>query len=431
MRMAYRHGKRVGGMLAVPIRLRQQGADHHLHLPLVAMAGARYRLLDRVGRVFGNGNAGPCRHQQGNAARLAKFQRGRRVAIDEGCLDRRLVGPVHLQHELQPVMQLQQPVGQHGGIVGGHRTCPSETEAIGAAQNDTPAGPAKSGIDAENANRILAVHCEYRTGMARWPAIGQRQVNILDLLKTLLADSAFLWLMAIVLVAGIVRGFAGFGTGLIVSPACAALFSPQAALITLFVLDLGPSNLLVLQAWKHARWREVIPMSIGNALLFPAGLLFLKFGDPLVLRWAITIVVLAFVALLAAGFRYHGERKLPVSVGVGAMAGFLSGFAGIPGPPVILYWMAAAATHSVVRANLIMFFAVGEVISGIGLWAGGIFELRYVVMGAIACLPYLAGLLLGSALFRLASEHAYRRVAILLVTAAAILSAPALDGIMR
>jgi uncharacterized protein len=267
--------------------------------------------------------------------------------------------------------------------------------------------------------------------MARWPAIGHGRVSILDILNDLLGDPAFVWLMAIVLVAGIVRGFAGFGTGLIVSPACAALFSPQAALITLFILDLGPSNLLVLQAWKYVRWREVIPMSIGNALLFPAGLLFLKFGDPLLLRWAITIVVLAFVALLLSGFRYAGERKFPVSVAVGSMAGFLSGFAGIPGPPVILYWMAAAATHGVVRANLIMFFALGEIISGIGLWLGGIFALRYVLMGAIACLPYLLGLLLGSALFRLASERAYRTVAIVMVTAAAILSAPAPDAILR
>jgi uncharacterized protein len=253
----------------------------------------------------------------------------------------------------------------------------------------------------------------------------------LHLLENLLTDPAFQGLLAIVLVAGIVRGFAGFGTGLIVGPSCAALFSPPAALITLFVLDLGPSNILVLQAWKYVRWREVIPLAIGSALLYPAGLMFLKFGNPLVLRWAICIVVLAFVGLLAAGLRYEGERKFPISVAVGAMAGFLSGFAGIPGPPVILYWMAARTGHGIVRANLIIFFALGEVISGVGLWLGGIFELRYVVMGAVACFPYLAGLLVGSVLFGRASEQTYRRVAIVLVAAAAILSAPALDGIVR
>lgn len=255
--------------------------------------------------------------------------------------------------------------------------------------------------------------------------------TVLDLLKNLLTDPAYLALLVIVLVAGMVRGFAGFGTGMIVSPTCAALFSPPAALVTLFIMDLGPANILVPQAWKYVRWREVIPLSIGNALLFPAGLIFLKYGDPLILRWAICIAVLGFVCLLVTGFRYEGERMLPMSVVVGAMAGFLGGFAGIPGPPVILYWMAARTGHGIVRANLIMFFAIGEVISGIGLWLGGIFELRYVVMGVVACVPYLVGLLVGSVLFGRASERTYRRVAVMLVAIAALLSAPALDGILH
>lgn len=251
----------------------------------------------------------------------------------------------------------------------------------------------------------------------------------MDPFEELLTQPAFLVLLVIIFAAGIVRGFSGFGTGMIVGPVCAALFSPAAALITIFIMDLGPANILVFHAWKKVIWREVIPLCFGYALLLPAGLLFLKYGDPLLLRWAICLVVLSLVLLLWAGFQYKGPRTRNVSIAIGSVSGFLSGFAAIPGPPVILYWMTARTGHGIVRANLIMFFAVGELLSGAGLWLAGIFTWSYVAMGLLGCIPYLAGLFIGTVLFGHASEQTYRRIAFLLVFAAAILSMPALDGL--
>ena len=43
------------------------------------------------GAYSATGNAGPRRHQHGDAARLPELQRRGRVAVDEGRLDRRLV----------------------------------------------------------------------------------------------------------------------------------------------------------------------------------------------------------------------------------------------------------------------------------------------------------------------------------------------------
>ena len=253
----------------------------------------------------------------------------------------------------------------------------------------------------------------------------------LQVFSDLLSQPALLTLLVVVFIAGIVRGFAGFGTGLIVGPVAAALFSPAAAVVTIFVMDLGPANMLVLQAWRKANWREIIPVSIGYALLLPAGLTFLKFGDPLTLRWAICLVVLMALFALWSGYRYRGPRTVPISIGVGGTAGFLNGFAALPGPPVVIYWMAARSDHGVIRANLIMLFAIGEVLSGIGLWVAGIFSWEFIAMGILACLPYLGGLLIGMALFGKASETTYRRIAFSLVLVAAIASAPVLDNILR
>ena len=58
MRMAHRDRERVGGVLGLRIGLRQQHADHHADLRLLAVAGADDGLLHQVGRVFGDRQAG-------------------------------------------------------------------------------------------------------------------------------------------------------------------------------------------------------------------------------------------------------------------------------------------------------------------------------------------------------------------------------------
>lgn len=249
--------------------------------------------------------------------------------------------------------------------------------------------------------------------------------------SNLLGDPRFAVLAAIAAVAGLVRGFSGFGSGMILAPSVAALFSPPAALITLFVVDSGPSSLLLPSAVKQARWREVIPAAAGFLAGAPAGLWFLVHGDPLALRWAITVSILALTPALWLGLSYKGPRCAPLSFAVGVVSGFMGNAAGLPGPPIIFYWMAAHANAAIVRANLIAFFAISLVISGFGLWFAGVFTWERIAMGLLACPASLIGLLAGMAMFDRASQKLYRRVAFLIVLAAAILSAPMLDGVLR
>ena len=58
MRVADGDGERVGGIVGVEFRPRQQHRDHHADLLLLRVAGADDRLLHRVRRVFGDRKAG-------------------------------------------------------------------------------------------------------------------------------------------------------------------------------------------------------------------------------------------------------------------------------------------------------------------------------------------------------------------------------------
>lgn len=244
-------------------------------------------------------------------------------------------------------------------------------------------------------------------------------------------DAAFTALTAIVLVAGVARGMSGFGTGMIVAPVAGALYGPAVALAVIVIIDSLPTIPVTIPALKIARWREVLPVTAGIALLLPAGVWLLKSGDPTALRWAICAAILACAAVLWSGRRYHGPRNMAVSFGVGGIAGVLSGIASIPGPPVIFYWMSAGLPAAIVRANLLSLFLLGEMLSIANIWAAGLFDARSVGLGVAAAPVYFLGLLVGARLYGYATDEAYRRVTFVLIVLSAVLALPPTTDAIR
>ena len=66
----------------------QQHPHHHRDLRLFGVTDADHRLLDQIGRIFRDRQAGQGEGRQRRAARLAEFQRRLRIAVDKGLLDR-------------------------------------------------------------------------------------------------------------------------------------------------------------------------------------------------------------------------------------------------------------------------------------------------------------------------------------------------------
>lgn len=242
-------------------------------------------------------------------------------------------------------------------------------------------------------------------------------------------DAALIMLLACVLAAGIAKGLSGFGTGMIVAPVAGALYGPKAALVIIVVIDALPSIPVTLPVLRLAIWREVLPVFAGLFVTVPLGVAILKHGDPVVLRWIISLSILACVVALWSGWRYRGARGKGVSIGVGAVAGLFSGIASIPGPPVIVYWLASGLPAAIVRANLLSLFFLGTVISVANLWIAELFERRALELALVAMPVYFVGILAGWAAFGVATERVYRIVTFAMIVCAAVLALPALDGI--
>ena len=89
MCMRDRYGERVGSVRASDLHSGQQARNHRMDLRLVGSAGSDDRFLDQCGRIFTDVDARPRRAHEDNPARLAKFEGGLRILVDEHLFDGR------------------------------------------------------------------------------------------------------------------------------------------------------------------------------------------------------------------------------------------------------------------------------------------------------------------------------------------------------
>jgi uncharacterized membrane protein YfcA len=247
----------------------------------------------------------------------------------------------------------------------------------------------------------------------------------------ILADRRFLAALAIATTSGVVRGFSGFGSALIYMPLIASVYDPRIAAVTLLLVDFTCSTPFAIPQLRRCTWSEVIPISIAMAITVPLGTWLLIVLDPTVLRWAIASLVFSLVIVLISGWRYRGPSTLPITTGVGFIAGVGAGAAQIAGPPVILYWLSRGNNAVTLRANLMVFFLFCGVVLIAVYAAQGLFTARPIALSMLFGPTYIIGVAIGSRCFRSASDRLYRNVAYAICLLAALLSLPALDPILR
>ena len=248
---------------------------------------------------------------------------------------------------------------------------------------------------------------------------------------SLVADRRFAAAAIIAGLSGLVRGFSGFGSALIYMPLVAAVYDPRIAAVTLLLIDFVSSSPFTIPELRRATWREVLPISMAMAVAVPFGTWALIALDPIVLRWGIAVLVLGLLAVLVSGWRYRGEPRLPITLGIGLFAGFGAGAVQIAGPAVIIYWLSRGNTAATMRANLMVFFTLCGAVLLISYYVQGLFAADAVWLALLLGFFYLTGVGTGSYFFRGASDQLYRKVAYGIVALAALLSLPVFDNVLR
>jgi uncharacterized membrane protein YfcA len=149
--------------------------------------------------------------------------------------------------------------------------------------------------------------------------------------------------------------------------------------------------------------------------------------DPVALRWGMTLLVLAGVAVLASGWRYRGQGSVPLTLGVGAVGGVMSGSAMLGGVAPAAWWLGRDAPAARLRANMNLYFAILTFAVAAAFAWRGLFGWGTAWLALAAGPSYAAGLWAGASLFGLASERTFRSAAYALILLSALLGMPVWD----
>lgn len=231
-----------------------------------------------------------------------------------------------------------------------------------------------------------------------------------------------LTLLAILLVAGMLRGFVGFGAALVIIPVVSLLYSPKEAVALHAVIEIPALFWLVPIAVRHADGKLVWPLIAGLAIMMPVGSWFLAYIDPEIMKLAIAIVVLALVALIASNWRYRGQIGKPVAFTTGAVSGVIQGAAGVGGPPIVAVLLSRPDPPDVIRGNILAAMAAIHVIA-IGVYSAyGFFTKEIIVLGILFSPPFILAISLGARHYDKGGSSYYRRAALTVLACVALVS---------
>lgn len=236
---------------------------------------------------------------------------------------------------------------------------------------------------------------------------------------------------AIAFLAGLARGFSGFGAAMVFIPVASATLGPVVAAPVLLVADLVMAIPLLRPALAHCSLTDIKRVALGALIGFPVGVQILTSTDPTVVRWTTSLLILCALAVMISGWRYQGEHSPPITTGVGLTSGIMSGLAQMGGPPVVIYWLGTDMAPARIRANLIIYFALLTVFGLFLFAAKGLVTARVVWLAAAAAPGYGIGIWAGTRLFPFASERTFKRIAFALIALAAVVGLPLLDPWIR
>ena len=184
--------------------------------------------------------------------------------------------------------------------------------------------------------------------------------------------------IAIVIVAGLVRGTTGFGGAMLMTPVLSVLYPPVNAVVIALLLETAAALVMFPDALPKVRWRTLLYLTLPAVVTVPIGGYLLLTLDPVVARKIISGVVILFSSMLLFGFRYGGTPRVATSLALGSVVGVLLGATSVGAPPVILYLLSGPDPIAVTRANLTVFVTAISVIGLTMLAAAG------AISGALA-----------------------------------------------
>ncbi|MEM7565506.1 MAG: sulfite exporter TauE/SafE family protein [Pseudomonadota bacterium] len=247
--------------------------------------------------------------------------------------------------------------------------------------------------------------------------------EVFDLLGISVAlDQQLIALFVIVYVAGIIRGFLGFGSALLTVPAVTVLYGPAQAVVFGVLIEIPTSLGLLHVAIRDAERRTVGSMLLTFVLFVPVGTLLLKIADPALMKIVISVFVLVMVGMIALQERMILLMSRFGTLLAGAISGVAQGMTGMAGPVFVTALLARGESAALTRANIVALAGGLIAVSVVSFWVLGLITAETLVFTILATPSILIGVWTGSLLFRRLSHWNLRAIILVFLALTAIVT---------
>ena len=231
---------------------------------------------------------------------------------------------------------------------------------------------------------------------------------------------ALLFGAGVLLAAGFVRGYSGFGFSAVTVTGFSIVASPALAVPLAILLEVLSSLFQARSIWRHIAWRDAMAMLAGSLAGNPPGVMALQIVPETALKTSVYIYVLAVCVILLFA------RSTPREIGnfgwfaVGLFAGAINGATALSGLFIVTVMTLTATAPARMRATLIAYFFFSDFYAAGLLAANGFIGMDFLLKLGLAFPVVAVGIALGSRRFLGASDLEFRRATLLLLAALAI-----------
>ena len=199
--------------------------------------------------------------------------------------------------------------------------------------------------------------------------------------------------------AGAVRGFAGFGDALFFIP-IAAIFLPPVLAVSLFMVVGVPGPIpMIPDALRKMDKKFQLHINIPMLIFVPIGFWLARQTSEELIRTLTALMAIMAAILMLVGWRPKIHLSNKTLLMVGAVAGLVGGATGVPGAIFIFVFMNAAMSGAAIRTNTTLILWIFDIaLIAIALLSGAV-DLAALSFALILIPAYLFGTFIGKLLF--------------------------------
>ena len=218
-------------------------------------------------------------------------------------------------------------------------------------------------------------------------------------------------MIAAFIASGLVRGFnGGAGANFITAPVLAILIGPREGVPVIILLNLVSNLQIMPGALPHTNWRRMLPIGLAAMATVSFGAWLLIAVDEDLMRRLVAITSIVLALILLTGWRYRGPRGVSTRIGVGGLAGLITGSVSMGGPAVFLYLLSGRGNAIQQRADFMAFGFLVQAAAAVCFVVSGLVTQETLILVAVLYVPFALACWAGIKMFAHASDTQFRNV---------------------